>query len=83
MLMAQYQRYVGPPMDLANMRKNGVRSIEARCLDCDHRAVVNLDDQPEHLAVKSFERRMRCTKCHGHRIDVRPNWSEQPRYVAR
>ena len=59
------------------MRQNGVRSLAARCLDCDHRAIVNVDDQPAHLAVKSFEARMCCTECTGRRIDVRPNWSER------
>jgi hypothetical protein len=30
---------------LANSRHNGVRWLEVRCLDCDHRAIVNVDDQ--------------------------------------
>ena len=47
-------RYTGPPMDLANMRRNGVRSLWASCLDCHHHATVNVDDQPGHLAVPSF-----------------------------
>jgi len=55
----------------------------ARRLDCDHRATINVDNQPGHLAVKSFEARMRCAKCGGRKIDVRPNWSERPTYVAR
>ena len=29
------------PMDLANMRVDGVRSVEARCEACGHEAVVN------------------------------------------
>jgi hypothetical protein len=33
-------KYTGPPMDLANMRKNGVRSLSASCLDCHHHATV-------------------------------------------
>src|SRR5215204_7305231 len=33
--------YTGPPMDLANMRENGVHSIRVFCLDCDHKADVN------------------------------------------
>ena len=33
----------GPPMDLANMRENGVRSIAVYCLDCNRRADVNVD----------------------------------------
>ena len=30
-------RYTGPPMDLANMRENGVRALLVNCLDCTHR----------------------------------------------
>lgn len=44
-------RYTGPPMDLANMRKNGVRSLLAWCLDCGHEATVNVDHLPGHRAV--------------------------------
>jgi hypothetical protein len=70
----------GSPMDLANMRHNGVRSIEARCLECDHRGSINVDDQPAHLPVKSFEKRMRCKACGSRRIDVRPDWSSMPKW---
>ena len=68
--------YTGPPMDLANMRDNGVRSLAVFCLDCHHRATVNVDDYPGHLAVKSFEARMAC-KCGGRRVDVRPDWNSK------
>jgi len=36
-------RYSGHPMDLANMRENGVRWLHASCLDCRHDADVNVD----------------------------------------
>jgi Zn finger protein HypA/HybF involved in hydrogenase expression len=64
-------------MDLANMRQYGVRAIGAWCLDCDHKATVNVDGQPGHLAVKSFERRMKCSQCGSRRVDVRPAWSKK------
>jgi hypothetical protein len=67
-------RYTGPPMDLANMRHNGVRSLLANCLDCNHDAAVNVDHLPGHLAVPSFVRRMVCSKCGSKRVDVRPAW---------
>ena len=38
----------GPPMDLANMRENGVRSIAVYCLDCNRRADVDVDKYPAH-----------------------------------
>jgi hypothetical protein len=57
------------PMDLADMRENGVRSLDVQCWQCRHRTVMNVDHLRGDLAVKSFEPRMRA------RTDVRPNWS--------
>jgi len=57
------RNYTGPPMDLANMRRNGVRSLWAGCLDCHHHATINVDDQPGHLAVPSFAKRSALTCC--------------------
>jgi len=67
-------RYTGPPMDLANMRDNGVRSLSVGCLDCHHQADMNVDHLPGHLAVPSFARRMKCSQCGSKRVDVRPAW---------
>jgi hypothetical protein len=67
--------YSGPPMDLANMRENGVRSLSVGCLDCHHDAVVNVDSYPGHLAVPSFARRMKCSKCGSKRVHVMPAWT--------
>jgi hypothetical protein len=36
-------RYRGPPMTLANMRTNGVRSLCVTCKLCRHEAVMNVD----------------------------------------
>jgi len=71
----------GPLMDLANMRDNGVRSIEVYCLDCAHRADVNVDQFPAHWPVKSFEGRMVCGGCGGRRVDVRPAWHTKHAYI--
>jgi hypothetical protein len=71
----------GPPMDLANMRQNGVRALLVSCLDCLHDATVNVDNQPGHLAVKSFEARMVCGTCGSRRIHVRPAWHTRPTYI--
>src|SRR5689334_17649187 len=67
-------------MDLANMRKNGVRSIWASCIDCHHHATINVDDQPDHLAVPSFAQRMVCNQCGGRRVHVMPAWHTKPRW---
>ena len=66
--------YSGPPMDLANMRQNGVRSVRVFCLGCNHKADVNVDRYPAHWPVKSFEKRMRCGVCGSKAVDVRPAW---------
>lgn len=68
----------GPPMDLDNMRQNGVRSLLVACRSYHHAAAVNMDDRPGHLTVPSFANRMRCGKCGGRNVDVRPNWIEKP-----
>ena len=70
-----------PPMDLANMRRNGVRSLYVWCLDCGHEATVNVDDQPGHLAVPSFAAKMKCSQCGGRRVSVRAAWKTKPPYV--
>jgi hypothetical protein len=67
------------PMDLANMRQNGVRSLDVQCWQCRHRTIINADHWPGDLTVKSFEPRMVCTKCGTIGADVRPNWRERGR----
>ena len=68
----------GPPMDLANMRRQGVRGLAVYCLNhaCQHRTVISADDYPDDTTVPSFALRMKCSKCGGRRVDVRPNWKE-------
>jgi hypothetical protein len=72
------KRYTGPPMDLANMRENGVRSLLAWCLDCGHEATVNVDHLPGHLPVPTFANRMKCTGCGSRNVSVRPAWGTRP-----
>jgi hypothetical protein len=50
------------PMDLANMRENGVRSLAVQCHQCRHQVIVNADHWPGDLTVKSFGPRMVCTR---------------------
>ena len=56
------------PMDLANMRANGVRSVEARCEACGHETVVNCDELPADLPVPDVVLRLRCSACGSKRI---------------
>ena len=65
---------IGPPMTLANMRKNGVRVVIAKCEACGHTADVNVDTLPEGVTVPEAGRRMRCSQCGGKRINTRPAW---------
>jgi hypothetical protein len=66
------------PMDLANMRENGVRSLAVSCWNCHHRAVLNVDHLPDRVTVPSFGPLMVCTRCGIIGADARPNWQEQP-----
>jgi hypothetical protein len=68
------------PMDLADMRHNGVRSLEIVCQQCRHQTVMNVDHLPGDLTVKSLEPGMVCTKCGTIGADVRPNWKERGRW---
>ena len=64
----------GPPMTLANMRLNGVRSVIAACANCGRSADVNVDLLPETLTVPETGRRLRCSSCGGKTISTRPAW---------
>ena len=69
------------PMDLANMRANGVRSVEARCEACEHEAVVSCNAMPAELPVPDVALRLRYSACGSNTITTRPNWKERPRVV--
>ena len=70
----------GPPMDLANMRRQDVRSLIAYCLNdaCRHQAVIDVSSFPGDTPVPWFRSKIVCAKCgaRNNRIDVRPNWNE-------
>ena len=64
----------GPPMTLANMRENGVRSVIASCANCARSADVNVDILAETLTVPEAGKRLRCSSCCGKTISTRPAW---------
>jgi hypothetical protein len=70
-------KYEFEPMDLANMRQNGVRSLDIRCNGCRHEVILNVDQYPGDLLVREFGPRMVCTNCGMVGADVRPNWKER------
>ena len=81
--MAPNQKHPpGPPMDLANMRRQGVRSLIAYCLNdaCRHQAVIDVSSYPGDTLVPWFRSKVKCAKCgaRGKRVDVRPDWKEKP-----
>jgi hypothetical protein len=60
-------RYRGPPMDLRNMRVQGVRSLSVTCELCHHRAVMNVDRFGDAVTVPSFGPRMHRLRDHRRR----------------
>jgi len=72
-------RFTDPiePMDLANMRQNGVRSLAVQCHKCLHEVIMNVDHLPGDVTVPSLGPKMVCTKCGAIGADARPNWLEK------
>ena len=66
-------------MTLSNMRELGVHHLIAFCLNdaCRHQALIDVSSYPAETEVPC---RVKCGKCggRGNKIDVRPNWREQP-----
>src|SRR6516164_5689354 len=61
------KRQPGPPMTLANMRRQGVRKLIAYCLNdsCRHQALIDVSAYPDNVEVPSFQRRIKCGECGG------------------
>jgi hypothetical protein len=68
-----------PPMTLANMRANGVRSLIVYCGACHRDAVFDVDRYPDAVPVLAFSPRMVCTRCGMIGADARPNRTESRR----
>jgi hypothetical protein len=52
----------------------GMRSVPATASE----TIISADDYADEIEVPSFALRMKCSKCGGKRVDVRPNWKEAP-----
>jgi hypothetical protein len=80
--MTKPKQPAGPAMTLANMRDLGVNNLLVSCLNdaCGHTALINVSIYPAETEVPAFRSRVKCAKCgsRGNKIDVRPNWKEQP-----
>jgi hypothetical protein len=62
------------------MREQDVRGLAVHCLNhtCRHQTVISADDFADEIEVPSFALRMKCSKCGGRRVDVRPSCKEKP-----
>ena len=69
-------------MTLGKLRELDVARLIASCLNdaCRHVALIDVSAYPAETEVPSFRPRVVCAKCgsRGNKIDVRPNWKEQP-----
>jgi hypothetical protein len=74
------KRPAGPPVTLGNMYENGVRHLMAFCHNdaCRHQAVIDVSIYRPDTPIPGFRPRVKCGKCGGKRVDVRPNWREEP-----
>jgi hypothetical protein len=57
------RQHEGSPMDLANMRANGVRSLSVSCRACHRSVRFNVDAYRDIVPVVAFGPRMVCTRC--------------------
>jgi hypothetical protein len=71
--------YPYEPMDLANMRRNGVTRLALYChgRQCWHQAVLDVSGYPGDLPVPAFRGRVVCSRCGGRDVDVRPDWAQR------
>ena len=79
---AQRKHEPGPPMDPANMRRQGVRNLIAYCEhdSCRREGLIDVSSYPGETPVPWFKARVKCSECGrgGRCVDVRPNWKEAP-----
>jgi hypothetical protein len=67
-------------MTLGNMRELGAQRLIAYCHNdaCRHQALIDASSYPDDVEVPAFQRRAKCDKFGGRKVDVRPNWKERP-----
>jgi hypothetical protein len=67
-------------MTLGDMREQGVQHLIAYCLNdsCRHQALIDVSSYAGDTLVSWFRSKVKCAKCGGKRVDVRPNWKEKP-----
>jgi hypothetical protein len=60
--MAAKSHPPGPPMDLENMRRQGVQHLIAYCLNdsCRHQAIIDVSSYPGDAPVPWFRSKVKC-----------------------
>jgi hypothetical protein len=85
--MTDEAQAAGRPRDDARQHaRAGRAAARASCLNdaCRHVALIDVSKYPADTEVPWFRSRVVCAKCgsRGNKIDVRPNWKEQPTQPA-
>jgi hypothetical protein len=72
--MVRQRHEPGPPMDLANTRRQGGRNLMAYCLNdsCRHQGIIDVSEYSGDTPVPWFRSKVKCAKCgaRNNRIDV-------------
>jgi hypothetical protein len=76
----------GRAMTLGQMRELGIRRLWLSCLNraCQHDALLDVSNYPAGVQILALRHQMKCEKCGGRNVDVRPYWKERsprPRLV--
>jgi hypothetical protein len=74
--MVKQRHEPGPPMTLVNMYEQGVCHLIALCHNdaFRHQAIFDVSSYPPETLVPWFKSRVKCGKCGGTRVDVRPKF---------
>lgn len=67
---------MGEALTLADMRKEGVRSVSIDCPCPSPDDLVNVDHLREGMAVPDVKYHVRCPGCGAKPLRTIPNWSE-------
>ncbi len=66
-------------MTLGDTRELGIRRLWISCLNraCQRDALLDASSYPVAAEIRSLGQIMKCDKCGGRNIDVRPYWNER------
>ena len=69
----------GRTMTLGEMRELSIRRLWISCLNraCGHDALLDASSYPAGVQILSLRYHLKCDKCGGRNVDVRPYWKER------